>query len=142
MSTLQTKMLLLVGLGVMALLPGAKAGEWDQKTVFTFSGPVEIPGQILPAGTYVFKLHNSDSNRHIVQVFNKDENHVFGTFLAIPDYRLHPSSKPIINFHERAAKAPAYFFRSLLESSGARECRTRPTGGGVKQVYTANRSDE
>jgi hypothetical protein len=106
MSKLQTKMMLLVGLGAMALLPGAKADQWDQKTVFTFSGPVEIPGQVLPAGTYVFKLHSSASNRHIVQVFNKDENHVYGTFLAIPDYRLRPASEPIINFHERAAGSP------------------------------------
>jgi len=106
MSKLQTKLMLLAGLGALALLPGAKADEWDQKTIFTFSSPVEIPGQILPAGTYVFKLHNSASNRHIVQVFNKREDHVFGTFLAIPDYRLQPSSEPIISFHERAAGSP------------------------------------
>jgi hypothetical protein len=106
MTKLQTKMLLLASLGALALLPGAKADARNQKTVFTFSGPVEIPGQILPAGTYVFKLHSSDSYRHIVQVFNKDENHVFGTFIAIPDYRLHPSSESIINFHERAAGSP------------------------------------
>jgi hypothetical protein len=31
----------------------AKADEWDQKTIFTFSAPVEIPGQVLGAGTYV-----------------------------------------------------------------------------------------
>jgi len=106
MSKLQTKMMLFVGLGALAVLPGARADEWNQKTVFTFSGPVEIPGQILPAGTYVFKLANSHGNRHIVQVFNQDENHVFGTFLAIPDYHLRPSSKPIIKFHERAAGSP------------------------------------
>jgi hypothetical protein len=105
MSTL-TKMMLLVGLGVLALLPGAKADEWNQKTVFTFSGPVEIPGQVLPAGTYVFKLANSHSNRNIVQVFNQDENRIFGTFLAIPDYHLRPSDKPIIKFAERAAGSP------------------------------------
>lgn len=106
MSKLQTKMMLFVGLGALALLPGVRADEWNQKTIFTFSGPVEIPGQILPGGTYVFKLANSHGNRHIVQVFNKDENHVFGTFLAIPDYHLRPSSKPIIKFHERAAGSP------------------------------------
>jgi hypothetical protein len=106
MNKLQTKMMLLVGLGVLALLPGAKADEWNQKTVFTFSGPVEIPGQVLPAGTYVFNLANSQSNRNIVQVFNKDENRIFGTFLAIPDYRLRPSDKPIIKFAERTAGSP------------------------------------
>jgi hypothetical protein len=41
-----------------------------------------------------------------VQVFNKNENHVFGTFLEIPDYRMHPSSKPIVTFHERPAGSP------------------------------------
>jgi hypothetical protein len=101
-----TQTILLAGLGVLALLPGAKADEFNQKTVITFSGPVEIPGQILPAGTYVFKLADSHSNRNIVQVFNEDQNHVFGTFLAIPDYRLHPSDKTIIKFAERAAGAP------------------------------------
>jgi hypothetical protein len=106
MSMFKTKMMLLVGLGVLALTPGAKASEWNQKTVFTFSGPVEIPGQVLPAGTYVFKLADSQSNRHIVQVFNKEENHVFGTFLAIPDYHMRPSDKTIVKFAERPAGSP------------------------------------
>lgn len=65
-------------------------------------------------GTYVFKVVSSQSNRHIVQVFNKDENHVFGTFLAIPSYRRNPSEKTIIRFEERAAGSPqaikAWFF--------------------------------
>src|SRR5580658_7482530 len=105
MNKLQTKMLL-VGLGALTLLPSAWAENWNQRTVFTFSGPVEIPGQILPAGTYVFKLADSSSNRNIVQVFNKDENCLFGTFLAIPDYRLHISDKTMIRFEERAAGSP------------------------------------
>jgi hypothetical protein len=106
MSKLQTKMILLAGLTALALLPGAKADAWNQKTVVKFGDAVEIPGQILPAGTYVFKLAESHSNRHIVQVFNKDENHLFGTFLAIPSHRRHASEKTIINFEERAAGSP------------------------------------
>jgi len=73
MTKLQMKAMLFIGLGALALLPGARASERDQKTVLTFSGPVEIPGQVLPAGTYVFKLLDSGSNRHIVQIFSKDE---------------------------------------------------------------------
>src|SRR5579864_3801663 len=82
------------------------ASEMNQKTVFTFSNPVEMPGTVLPAGTYVFKLMDSPSDRHIVQVFNKDESQIFGTFLAIPDYRLKPSSDTALSFEERAAGAP------------------------------------
>jgi hypothetical protein len=106
MNTLQIRTILLAGLGALALVPGASADAWDQKTVVTFSGPVEIPGQILPAGTYVFKLGNPNSQRNIVQVFSKAEDRVFGTFLAIPDYRLRASEKTIITFDERPAGSP------------------------------------
>jgi hypothetical protein len=106
MKKLQSTIILLVTFGAFALSPGARADQRDQKTVFTFSGPVEVPGQILPAGTYVFKLAESPSNRHIVQIFSKDEKRVFGTFLAIPDYRLQVSEKPIITFNERPVGNP------------------------------------
>ena len=89
-----------------SMLPQTKADDWDQKTTFTFSGPVEIPGQVLSAGTYVFKLADSASDRSVVQVFNQDQNHFYGTFLTIPDYRLKPAGKPIITFDERAAGSP------------------------------------
>jgi hypothetical protein len=96
--------------GLLALLvavpPQAKADLWDQKTIFTFSGPVEIPGRVLPAGTYVFKLADSLADRNIVEVYNRRENHLYGIFLTIPDYRLKPAGKPIITFEERAAGAP------------------------------------
>ena len=101
------KIVTFVCLGVLGTaLPQAKADEWDQKTVFTFSGPVEIPGQVLLPGTYVFKLMDSQSDRSIVQVFNKNENHLYGTFLTIPDYRLKPAGKSIITFEERATGSP------------------------------------
>jgi len=98
--------LMMVALGALAVLPSAKADEWNQKTVITFNTPVEVPGQVLPAGTYVFKLANSSSARNIVQVFSKDETRLYNTFLAIPDYRLKPSDKPIITFDERPAGSP------------------------------------
>jgi len=97
----------------MAVLsPGLRADDWNNKTVMTFSGPVEIPGvhlsgwAVLPAGTYVFKLLDSQSDRHIVQIFNKDENVVYATILAIPNYRLKATSKTVITFSERPAGEP------------------------------------
>ena len=94
-------------LGVLGTaIPQARADEWNKKTVLTFSGPVEIPGQVLSPGTYVFKLVDSESDRSIVQVFNKNENHLYGTFLTIPDYRLRPTGKTVITFEERAAGSP------------------------------------
>jgi hypothetical protein len=107
MNATRAKVILLAGLGFLgAMAPRALADESDQKTIFTFSGPVEIPGQVLSTGTYVFKLADSSSNRNIVQVFSKNEKHLYGTFLAIPDARLQPAGKPIITFDETPAGSP------------------------------------
>src|SRR6202046_1724270 len=107
MNRMKTSVMLFVGLGLLGgMVQRAAADDFDQKTTFTFSGPVEIPGQVLSAGTYVFKLADSASDRSVVQVFNQDQNHFYGTFLTIPDYRLKPAGKPIITFDERAAGSP------------------------------------
>lgn len=57
-----------------AFLSTARADNWDKKTMVTFGDAVEIPGQVLPAGTYVFKLAPSVADRHIVQIWNGDES--------------------------------------------------------------------
>src|ERR1700683_1413857 len=107
MNRMKTRVMLLVGLGLLGgMVQRAAADDFDQKIVFTFSGPVEVPGQVLSAGTYVFKLMDSPADRNIVQVFSKDEKHLYGTFLAVPDERLRPAGKPIITFDERPADSP------------------------------------
>src|SRR3954453_19083982 len=93
----------------LLVVPGASADDWNHKTTVTFSGPVEVPGvgpQVLPAGTYVFKLLDSLSDRHIVQIFNKEETHVFTTILAIPNLRMRTTDKTVITFKERAQGEP------------------------------------
>src|ERR1700719_3571671 len=95
-----------------AFSPTAKADEWNRKTVITFSGPVEIPGvhlqgyAVLPAGTYVFKILDSQSDRHIVQIFSQDEKTVYATILAIPNYRLKATDKTVMTFRERPVGQP------------------------------------
>ena len=95
-----------------AFAPSVKADDWNRKTVITFSGPVEIPGVhlagwgVLPAGTYVFKILDSQSDRHIVQIFSKDEKTIYATILAIPNYRLKATDKTVVTFRERPAGEP------------------------------------
>ena len=72
----------------------------------TFSEPAEIPGQVLPAGTYWFRLMDSPSDRDIVQILNADQTKSIAIILAIPDYRLKPTGKTVITFAERAAGSP------------------------------------
>jgi hypothetical protein len=102
-------MMFCLSLVAVTFLSSAKADEWNRKTVVTFSGPVEVPGvgaQTLPAGTYVFKIFDSASDRHIVQIFNEAEDHVFTTILAIPNFRLKATDKTVMTFGERAAGQP------------------------------------
>ena len=101
-------------LGVVALAAGSlglwapqvQADESDKKTVLTFSAPVEVPGRVLPAGTYVFKLLDSSADRHIVQIFNKDETKLIADVLAVADERLQPKGKTVISFDERPSGSP------------------------------------
>jgi LPXTG-motif cell wall-anchored protein len=91
------------------LLPMAAADDWNNRTIVTFSAPVEVPGvgaQTLPAGTYVFKLMDSQSDRNIVQIFNEDGTHLYTTVLAIPNYRLRATDKTVMTFRERAEGQP------------------------------------
>jgi hypothetical protein len=92
-------------LGV-AMLPNAQADTWNKKTVVTFSQSVEVPGKILPAGTYTFQLLDSPSDRHIVQIFEADGTHLITTILAINNYRLQPTGDTVMMFSERPADSP------------------------------------
>jgi hypothetical protein len=92
-------------LGAMSV-SSVRADEWNKKTVMTFSQPVEIPGQILPAGTYTFSLLNSPSDRNIVQIFNADGSHIIATILAINNYRLRPTGDTVVKFAERSGDNP------------------------------------
>lgn len=92
--------------GALFLSVPAFSGEWNKKTVLTFDQPLEVPGVVLPAGQYVFKLADSQANRHIVQVFNATEDKIFATILAIPRYRMTPADKTVILFEERRADQP------------------------------------
>lgn len=87
-------------LAALVWMVPARADQWDKKTTVTFSRSVELPGIVLPAGTYVFRLLDDKGNRHVVQVFNANETHLFTTILAIPNYRLKPTSDTVIRFNE------------------------------------------
>src|ERR1700680_1075487 len=86
-----------------------KADEFDKKTIFTFDAPAEIPGKVLPAGTYVFKRMGSPvtGNQHIVQIFNQDETQLLAPLRAVPDYHSNPTDKARVEFGEEATSGSA-----------------------------------
>ncbi|MFY9528992.1 MAG: hypothetical protein WBC04_19530 [Candidatus Acidiferrales bacterium] len=95
-----------VALIVSAYIPAARATEWDKTTKITFTRSIQIPGTVLPSGTYVFKLLDSPSNRHVVQIFNADQTQLITTVLAIPNYQLEPSEKTVLTYAERPSGQP------------------------------------
>ena len=88
------------------LAPGVRADQWNKKTIVTFSDAVQIPGQILAAGTYVFKLADSPTDRHIVQVWNADESQVLATIVTIPNTRYETPDRSLFEFEERTGNSP------------------------------------
>jgi len=82
------------------------ADDWSKTTKVTFSDAVQVPGKVLPPGTYTFRLMDSPSNRHIVQVFDADGTHLITTILAIPNYQLEVSGHTILAFAERPTGEP------------------------------------
>ena len=92
-----------VALMAIGLKPAARADMWNKKTIFTFDKQIQVPNKVLEPGTYVFKLADSQSDRHIVQIFNGDERHIITTILAIPNYRLRPRGHTELDFWETPA---------------------------------------
>jgi len=110
-----TGIALAVFAGCVSLLPTAslRADEWNKKTILTVTEPIEVPSccnashtVTLQPGEYVMKLMNSLSDRHIVQVFDKDEKHIITTILAIPNYRLKPTGNTVFQYWEVPAGQP------------------------------------
>jgi hypothetical protein len=95
-----------VGMLGVALSSSARADEWNKKTVMTVNEPIQVPNKVLPAGTYVIKLLDSPSDRHIVQIFNADETRLQTTILAIPNYRIQPTGKTVFSFWETPPGQP------------------------------------
>jgi hypothetical protein len=104
LETLAMVCCLLLSLGV--LLPVAHADEWNQRTELTFSEPVQVPGAVLPAGTYWFVLKNNQVDRNVVQIFSEDYSMLYATELAIPTDRAQSTDRTEIKFAERPHHQP------------------------------------
>lgn len=105
-----TKLKALVSTGfalyIVLASSGLYADNWNKKTILTVNETITIPGAVLTPGRYVFKLLNSQSDRHIVQVFNEDETFVIATIMAIPNERVRPRGKSKFTFWEMPVGTP------------------------------------
>jgi hypothetical protein len=97
-----------LSMAVLSAVPAsiASADEWNKLTYLTFSRDVAIPGRVLTAGTYTFRLSDSQSDRHVVQIFDQTGTQLITTLLTIGDHRLSPTDETVITFGEPAGNAP------------------------------------
>jgi len=104
-------------LTVTIMVPAVHADDWNQTTRFTFSQPVQIPGQVLPAGTYRFQLAGTN-NRQLVQIFREDRTLV-ATLYSIPRMRDGHGAEVAITLANREGTQPeaivAWFFAGEAE---------------------------
>ena len=82
------------------------AGSLDKSFVMTAREPVIAGNTVLAAGTYVWKLLDSPSNLHIVEISNQKTGHVETTILALPKYRAVASQTNEVHFWETPSGVP------------------------------------
>src|SRR4030095_8935734 len=73
--------------------PGARAQLLEEKMTVHFSAPVEVPGEVLPAGTYVFEALQGG---RLTRILSADEKHIYATLLTVPEEKEEPVDKPKI----------------------------------------------
>jgi LPXTG-motif cell wall-anchored protein len=83
-----------------AVTSPARADLYDKKTILTVNETIQVRDTVLEPGQYVLKLLSSQTDRHIVQIFNSDQTHIINTILAIPRQRVYPTGKTEFTFWE------------------------------------------
>jgi hypothetical protein len=78
----------------------------DRTTFVTISAPVSVPGAVLPAGEYLFRLADSQASRNVIQIFDKDRSRIFATLITVSAERNEVSGDAVITFRETDAAAP------------------------------------
>src|ERR1700732_2589218 len=102
------KVALLIGFTIASVLfleVIAHADEADQSTQITFSQAIEIPGKILPAGTYLFKLADPN-DLDLVRIFNSEGTRLYATLETVAAERRKPAGRTVVFLAEQPDGKP------------------------------------
>lgn len=103
-------LIMLITVGALFQLP-ARADEEKQTTKITFSVPVEIPGRVLPAGSYIFERVDDNNLRDLVQIFSADRTVLYATLQTVPVDRKNPTDDPSITLAQQGSGNPDVLVR-------------------------------
>jgi Protein of unknown function (DUF2911) len=92
------------------------ADEADESTKLTFSKPVEIPGQVLPAGTYLFKLADRN-DLNLVRIFNADGTRLYATLQTISTDRPQASDDAVVVLAQERTGGPEALLKWFYSGS-------------------------
>ena len=90
----------------LIVAPAAHADQSNRETKVSFSQPVQIPGRVLPAGTYVFVLPDEAHDHFQVRIFNADRTTLIATLLTVDTERSKPADNTVFGFAERGSGQP------------------------------------
>jgi hypothetical protein len=93
-------------LAFLIVLPSARADQSDQATKVTFSQPVQLPGRVLPAGTYWFVLPENATEHNQVRIFNADRTMLYAAFFTINAERREAAEHTVFTLAERSSEQP------------------------------------
>lgn len=93
----------LAATSLAVLTPSARAQTLQDRELVTFSAPVEIPGKVLPAGTYIFEALEAD---HVTRILSADQHHVYATIVTLPDETKQSVEKGNVVLSEGTKGAP------------------------------------
>jgi hypothetical protein len=106
MNTYRKAALIFASFVVVAALmpvPGARAQLIGETVHVTFSKPVELPGKVLPAGSYIFK---AIEDGQVTQVLSADEMHLYATLFTVPNQLLEVAEKPEVTLRDNPNGGP------------------------------------
>ena len=102
--------LVLITLTVAAtllLLPSNAPGDdWNRMTTVVFDHPVQIPGQVLPQGIYVFKLAEISGEHNVVQIWNADQTFLHASIMGFPQYMKPEPKEELFIFEQEQKDGP------------------------------------
>jgi hypothetical protein len=102
------KLALLIAFAIASVLfleVAARADEADQSIKITFSQAIEIPGQILPAGTYLFKLADPN-DLDVVRIYNSQGTRLYATFQTVTAERAKPTGEAVVVLADQSEGRP------------------------------------
>jgi hypothetical protein len=92
-------------LSMTAATPAFAQAE-NKTSQVSFASWVEIPGEVLPGGTYVFRVSGTPAGHHTVRIYDQVTGILVATQKTVPQFRDNFPPQPSFTFEEHSAPNP------------------------------------